>query len=403
MTICEGKEKEVLAMENGGNNKVNAIFEANLNTSKPTTSASGPVRERFIRDKYERRKYYNPAMLQQFQASEDSSSEEDSSEDEQTKRRSTVRAPSEAARLRAQARQQRMGGTSAPPSKSKSSASPGKQSRAVKNRIAAKASAPAEPVGDLLDFGFSTAVADPGPPPNPPSASPSPTLDLFKNMNVSNEPTAPPETQNTNSLSAHNQKSSIDDILGLFNAPMNNNNMGFNNPGMNNGMVANNNQMGAMNMNPMMYNQQTQNINTNFFTNSSNNNMMMNNKNNQMQQMQMPHNNLNFFNGMQNNMNNNMNGGQMQMQQSNVQQSNNMGMSMQQNQQQAFGMAPMGGTPSNLTVMGGEGMNQHSMFAHEQKHNSAFGFMEESSSASSNNGPGVNPQMNQFASFGSFR
>ena len=47
-------------MENGGNQKVNAIFEARLAVAKPTTSATGPVRERYIRDKYERRKFYDP-------------------------------------------------------------------------------------------------------------------------------------------------------------------------------------------------------------------------------------------------------------------------------------------------------------------------------------------------------
>ena len=67
-TTLTGKEKEVLAMENGGNAKVNAIFEANLHntTIKPTVGASGPVRERFIRDKYERRKYYDPNVLQNY-------------------------------------------------------------------------------------------------------------------------------------------------------------------------------------------------------------------------------------------------------------------------------------------------------------------------------------------------
>jgi hypothetical protein len=51
-------------MENGGNAKVNAIFEARLAQSgktKPTNLADGPTRERYIRDKYERRKYYDPA------------------------------------------------------------------------------------------------------------------------------------------------------------------------------------------------------------------------------------------------------------------------------------------------------------------------------------------------------
>lgn len=51
-------------MEEGGNAKINAIFEANLARSgrtKPTNLADGPTRERYIRDKYERRKFYDPA------------------------------------------------------------------------------------------------------------------------------------------------------------------------------------------------------------------------------------------------------------------------------------------------------------------------------------------------------
>ncbi|KAL3921493.1 MAG: hypothetical protein SGILL_002722, partial [Bacillariaceae sp.] len=58
------KEWEVRAMENGGNTKVNAIFEARLaqsGRSKPAHLADGPTRERYIRDKYERRKFYDPA------------------------------------------------------------------------------------------------------------------------------------------------------------------------------------------------------------------------------------------------------------------------------------------------------------------------------------------------------
>jgi hypothetical protein len=66
LIVPPGKEKEVLSMENGGNGKVNAIFEARLAQSgaqKPITHADGPTRERFIRDKYERRKYYDPAAF----------------------------------------------------------------------------------------------------------------------------------------------------------------------------------------------------------------------------------------------------------------------------------------------------------------------------------------------------
>ena len=58
-------------MENGGNAKVNAIFEARLSVAKPTQTATGPMRERYIRDKYERRKFYDPnafASVSQMEA-----------------------------------------------------------------------------------------------------------------------------------------------------------------------------------------------------------------------------------------------------------------------------------------------------------------------------------------------
>jgi hypothetical protein len=61
--IHSGKEHEVRAMENGGNFKVNSIFEARLPSQdlKPTQTADGRTRERYIRDKYERRKYFDPS------------------------------------------------------------------------------------------------------------------------------------------------------------------------------------------------------------------------------------------------------------------------------------------------------------------------------------------------------
>lgn len=62
------KEKEVLAMENGGNAKVNAIFEARLNGPKPNNHADLNTRERFIRDKYERRKFYDPESFAKVEA-----------------------------------------------------------------------------------------------------------------------------------------------------------------------------------------------------------------------------------------------------------------------------------------------------------------------------------------------
>ena len=104
-----GKEKEVRAMENGGNKKVNLIFEGKLKNfgslnTKPSAGADGRTRERFIRDKYERRKYFDASALQK--AEEESSSSEEESEEEEVvvKKKSgkvvPIRAPSDAARQR---------------------------------------------------------------------------------------------------------------------------------------------------------------------------------------------------------------------------------------------------------------------------------------------------------------
>lgn len=406
ITLDSWKEKEVLAMENGGNHKVNAIFEANITVSKPTASASGAVRERFIRDKYERRKYYDPAVLQQYQESSDSSSDES---EEEAPRRPVVRAPSEAARKRAQARKQRQaGGTMAVLPKARSDGST-KKSSSVQKRIAPAAPAPA-PAVDLLDFGLPPVAADHGPPPNPPSASPSPTLDMFKDMNISENNAIPPTQtqQSANAGQNMNAQQNVaqtkktmtsDDILGLFNAPMNNN-MGYNNSygnnnmvmngGMMNGGTMNGNQMGMMNMNNVpMSNQQMP---------SNTQNTMTNNSSKQQS-------NISFFDGSMND------GGGFPTQ---MNQSNNVANFMPQQQpQQSYGMsnmAPMGGTPSNLTVMGGTGMkDKQSMFGNLQdpSKNDAFDFMgggaTATTTATSSSYSAENPQMNQFASFGSFR
>lgn len=69
------KEAEVLAMENGGNKKVNAIWEANLQRAggrKPATGADLTTRERYVRDKYERRRFYDPQALVDYQSNEPS-------------------------------------------------------------------------------------------------------------------------------------------------------------------------------------------------------------------------------------------------------------------------------------------------------------------------------------------
>ena len=93
-------------MENGGNKRVNQLFEGKLKNfgslnTKPKAGADGRTRERFIRDKYERRKYFDASALQR---EEESSSEEESEEEVVVKKKSgkmaPIRAPSDAARLR---------------------------------------------------------------------------------------------------------------------------------------------------------------------------------------------------------------------------------------------------------------------------------------------------------------
>jgi stromal membrane-associated protein len=96
------KEKEVMSMENGGNAKVNAVFEANLARSgaaKPTNLADGPTRERFIRDKYERRKYYDAAAFGNLPTPSPTANRTSTSAPS-----SAVGPPSEAARQRMEAR-----------------------------------------------------------------------------------------------------------------------------------------------------------------------------------------------------------------------------------------------------------------------------------------------------------
>jgi len=85
-------ENQVIAMEQGGNKKVNAIYESGLTNpaAKPQHGADGRARERYVRDKYERRKFYNPHKV-----TDDSDTDDEESEDE------VVRQPSHLAKLRA--------------------------------------------------------------------------------------------------------------------------------------------------------------------------------------------------------------------------------------------------------------------------------------------------------------
>jgi hypothetical protein len=68
----EGKENEVIVMENGGNAKVNAIYEAQLEKSgcvKPLDDASGETRQQYIRDKYEQRIFHDANTINHYDQS----------------------------------------------------------------------------------------------------------------------------------------------------------------------------------------------------------------------------------------------------------------------------------------------------------------------------------------------
>lgn len=435
VTLDQWKEKEVQAMENGGNAKVNAIFEARLDPNlgiKPVQTASGPVRERFIRDKYERRKYFDPSALQKYmegEVSDDSDSESDSeSEEERPTSRATssrqktavkINAPSQAARLRAESRRKDLAARGVSNSTAKTTitnAMPKTKSVAAKKAV---------PEMDLLDFGLPISNDSPGPMPNPPSAAPSPTLDMFKTLNVSNNNTAsgsepklpssapPPPPPSAQPAKQENKKMTSEDILAMFHKPAPQQSMPFGFPNTDaNGM----NNMNNQNMNGMMFNNMPNNnhalmMNMMQNSNSMNGNMMMSNPNNATQ---MPGNNV------QSNM--------MGMQQSSkVTGSNGYGMvmpsAMQQQQRQSQGMQrntnqsgtsqnmmmsqqqPMGGAPSNMNVMGGNGMSQQIQFGNVNNFSggNSSQFQNDPSLSKKNMSNGNNPQMDQFAQFNAFR
>lgn len=346
ITLDSWKEKEVLAMENGGNAKVNAIFEAQLhNTSaKPTTGASGSVRERYIRDKYERRKYYDANVMQNYEQTAPPQAEVKGRSPARTK----TRAPSEAARLRAQARKR-----TTPKIPSTASSIP--KSRSVPAPVAV-----APPEVDLLDFSAPIAPSNDSGRPKPPSAAPSPTLDMFKNMNMgsngnlhnmnsnlspsnsnampSRSTTMPIPARNNLAPQMESKKMTSDDILAMFHTPsvpqqqmpqQNFANFGNFQGHQNSNMNAMNNQ-NQMNNNTMM---------NNHMGNMNNSGMMgRNSYNNSIPQQQ---------------------------QQQNMFQSQIVGGSgMNMNSMAQMGgnsMMPMGGSPANMNVMGGNGMAMNNM------------------------------------------
>lgn len=158
-------------MENGGNKKVNAIWEANLAQAggqKPLSGADLNTRERYIRDKYERRKFYDHQALINYQNSEPSMDELVGSRNRDDDFANFGPPPdvevSDTARQRAEKKKK-----STLSSSTRSSEAPPRSKsgdggkRRVKKQPAAAAPA-AEPEVDLLDLG-GDAGGDTGAPP----------------------------------------------------------------------------------------------------------------------------------------------------------------------------------------------------------------------------------------------
>jgi len=229
INLDQWKEREVQSMENGGNKKVNLIFEAKLGpysgTEKPKTGASGSERERFIRDKYERRKFYDSSVMQGY--NEDASDEESGSEDgnPQKPSRSTkstpARTPSDAARRRAEMRNARLGTNDASFDAAQSSTVSSKVKTFKRQVKSVPVVAPA-PV-DLLDFDapVSQPSCDTGP--ELLSGPGTPQLDLFADMNISNgnaqvATAQMPAPAVTGNVPEDQRKMKTNEILAMFNS-----------------------------------------------------------------------------------------------------------------------------------------------------------------------------------------
>ncbi|KAL7528205.1 hypothetical protein ACHAXR_005089 [Thalassiosira sp. AJA248-18] len=418
------KEKEVVAMENGGNGKVNAIFEARLSVAKPTNSASGQVRERFIRDKYERRKFYDPAAFGRVSQMENERAQEKVVSGVQRRLASGSRKPSDAARKRVEERASRNrsgggGGGVRSPTSSARAPPP------------APVAAPPAPVVDLLDFGdFNSpeaasavqasvvGVTSTAPVPVPATTSNNePQLDLFANMSVGNTPGVgggetnggqmpqqPGQPQQSTPSAAEQRKMSNSDILSMFNAPTAQHNPmqqnmfamgggGVGGGGMPNGMAGGNNMamMGGQmnNMNPQQMGMMNNNMNPQQQMGMMNPNMMaqgqMMQMNNMMGQQGNNMGNMGGMNNMGNNMGGNMNMGMMQ-QQGQMPQMNNMAMAGQ----------GMGANSSMMMMQGGVGMMQQG--------GNQFGQSPMGGQAMQQQGqqPSAQQQGNQFEDFGNF-
>mmetsp|Transcript_3499 Transcript_3499/g.6962 ORF Transcript_3499/g.6962 Transcript_3499/m.6962 type:complete len:437 (-) Transcript_3499:51-1361(-) len=306
------KEREVLSMENGGNAKVNAIFEANLNRDKPTNHADLQTRERYIRDKYERRKFYDPSAFGSYRAAAPVAPPRSAAQQQPQEislpalRPGPVGPPSDVAQRRIQERRRRnqsSGGSSTPsPDKNlrrvNSSEGKKKPSRKVKPQSSNTSSISQSSSIDLLDF------SDPPPAPAP---APAKSSDLFGDFSTPSETFGNSFFGGDKPGHTNEKKSSAAaDIMALYgaggggggNQQSHGSNGFFNSGGMpqgRNGMNAMTNQMGQMDLSgrgvqqPMMTPQQQQQM------------MMMQQQQQMMMMMQqqgqgMPQNNMGGFN-----------------------------------------------------------------------------------------------------------
>ena len=224
-------------MENGGNAKINAIFEAKLAQSgrtKPTNLADGPTRERYIRDKYERRKFFDPAgfAIQSHSAATPASL--NSSDSGDIGSQSRPGAPSDIARRRVASRQARMKPPKSNPANTRVLAA-----KVAQAPVSAPVPAPVE--FDLLDFGSETATTTGqttstenvgdffSPQPTVATADPVPQSNKLPSLTQKSAipplpKSAPPATTSTtptqeflnNPVLATKQNTSNDDIMALF-------------------------------------------------------------------------------------------------------------------------------------------------------------------------------------------
>jgi len=384
VNLDQWKESEVLMMENGGNEKVNAIFEAHLSVNKPTNTASGPVRERFIRDKYERRKFYDPSAFERVSQMENARDQEKVISGVQRRLASSgSRKPSDAAKKRVEERAAR----------NRDAVSAVRSIKTVKAPAPTRelALSPSQaPVVDLLDFGnFNSpeansaveaserataisahAVAE--------ESNQEPQLDLFGSMTLGNNPkeggnigqlkhlTQPQQTVTPAERpvgSVDQKKMSTSDIMSMFNSGSAQHNSMHQNMFAMQGGMPNNTMLGGLSgsHNIALMGQQMGGGGTN-----ANNMTIMGNIN--------PHEQYAMMNSMQMTQQNNSAMGQSQQLMGNMD-GNNMGHGMNMNhpqmqrnvmmRQHQQSMNYIGG--NNMGSVMGTNMGQNGMMMHQQQ------------------------------------